>query len=423
MIRIFRASELTDADILPRGIDDYGEYEPAVREIIARVRREGDAALRYYAEKFDGGAPEAFELSSEARAAAVARVPESYKAMLARAAANITEFHLRQRREGFEYTRADGTVLGQKVTPLARVGVYVPGGTASYPSTVLMNAIPAKVAGVGEIVMATPASGGVVRDELIAAADVAGVDRIFLMGGAGAIAALAYGTESVPKVDKITGPGNIYVALAKKQVFGAVGIDMVAGPSEILVIADGSADADTVAADLLSQAEHDKLASAVLVTVSEELARGVASAMEERLAALPRAEIARASVENCGKIIITKSLDEAVRISNAIAPEHLELAVKDPFALLGRVTAAGSIFLGHNTPEAAGDYFAGPNHTLPTGGSARFSSPLSVEDFIKRSSYVCYTSAGFKNAIDDIVMFADSEGLQAHARSAEARRK
>ena len=423
-MRIFRFAELTEADFLNRKIDDYAEYEPAVKEIIARVRAEGDSALRFYADKFDGGAPASFELSEEDKKAALARVSEEYKEMLKRAAANIREFHERQKREGFSYTRPDGTVLGQKFTPIEKAGIYVPGGTASYPSTVLMNAIPAKVAGVKEIVMATPPSrGGRIRAEIVAAADVAGVDRIFLIGGAGAIAALAFGTESVPRVDKITGPGNIYVALAKKAVFGTVGIDMVAGPSEILVIADESADAATVAADLLSQAEHDRLASAVLVTTSETLAREVSDEVERQLKLLPREEIARASVENCGKIIVADSIDDAVKVSNAIAPEHLELCVKEPFEVLERVTAAGSVFLGANTPEAAGDYFAGPNHTLPTSGSARFSSPLSVDDFVKKSSFICYTKEGFESAIDDIVMFAESEGLTAHARSAEARRK
>lgn len=423
-MRIYDFAGLKEEDFLNRRIDDYAEYEGAVKEIVAKVRAEGDAALRYYAEKFDGGAPAGFELSREDRDAALARVSADYKAVLERSAANIREFHEMQKREGFRYTRPDGTVLGQKVTPIERVGIYVPGGTASYPSTVLMNAIPAKVAGVKELCMITPpAKGGGVRDEIVAAAEIAGVDRIFLAGGAGAIAALAYGTESIPKVDKITGPGNIYVALAKKAVFGTVGIDMVAGPSEILVIADETADAVTVAADLLSQAEHDKLASAVLVTTSRALAESVSEEVERQLRLLPREEIARASVENCGKIIVADSLDDAVKVSNKIAPEHLELCVEDPFALLEKITAAGSVFLGMNTPEAAGDYFAGPNHTLPTGGSARFSSPLSVDDFVKRSSFVCYTKEGFKNAINDISVFAESEGLTAHARSAEARRK
>ena len=423
-MKIYRSSELKEGELLNRRIDDYAEYEPAVKEIIARVRQEEDAALRYYAEKFDGGAPERFELSKEEKRAAVARVSEEYKAMLRRAAANIREFHERQKRDGFCYTRPDGTVLGQKITPIERVGIYVPGGTASYPSTVLMNAIPAKVAGVKEIVMTTPSSrGGGIRDEIVAAAEIAGVDRIFLAGGAGAVAALAFGTESFPRADKITGPGNSYVALAKKLVFGTVGIDMVAGPSEILVLADESADAGRVAADLLSQAEHDRLASAVLVTTDESLAREVSKRVEEKLSLLPREEIARASIENNGKIILADSLADAVRASNEIAPEHLELYVREPFELLERITAAGSIFLGGNTPEAAGDYVAGPNHTLPTSGSARFSSPLSVDDFVKKSSYLCYTEEGFKNAINDIVMFAESEGLTAHARSAEERRR
>lgn len=424
MIKILKMKDITVDDVLNRKIEDYGEYENTVKGIIAEVRADGDAALFRFAKKFDGVTLDALEVTEEEKNSAWERVSEDYKAMLQRAAANIVEFHKMQLHDGFEIKRADGTVLGQKYAPLARVGIYVPGGTASYPSTVLMNAVPAKVAGVDEIVMATPPDKeGRVRDEILAAARIAGVDRIFKIGGACAIAALAFGTESVPAVDKITGPGNIFVALAKKQVFGTVGIDMVAGPSEILVIADEGADADTVAADLLSQAEHDKLASAVLVTADEELAKKVAERIEVRLADLPRREIARASVDNCGKIIIAESLGQAVEISNAIAPEHLELCVKNPFDLLKKIRNAGSIFLGYNTPEAAGDYYAGPNHTLPTGGSAKFSSPLSVDDFVKKSSYIYYTAEGFDGAINDIVTFAESEGLQAHARSAEARRK
>lgn len=424
MIKILKMKDITVDDVLNRKIEDYGEYENTVKGIIAEVRADGDAALFRFAKKFDGVTLDALEVTEEEKNSAWERVSEDYKAMLQRAAANIVEFHKMQLHDGFEIKRADGTVLGQKYAPLARVGIYVPGGTASYPSTVLMNAVPAKVAGVDEIVMATPPDKeGRVRDEILAAARIAGVDRIFKIGGAGAIAALAFGTESVPAVDKITGPGNIFVALAKKQVFGTVGIDMVAGPSEILVIADEGADADTVAADLLSQAEHDKLASAVLVTADEELAKKVAERIEVRLADLPRREIARTSVDNCGKIIIAESLGQAVEISNAIAPEHLELCVKNPFDLLKKIRNAGSIFLGYNTPEAAGDYYAGPNHTLPTGGSAKFSSPLSVDDFVKKSSYIYYTAEGFDGAINDIVTFAESEGLQAHARSAEARRK
>lgn len=423
MIRILEMDKLSVADVLNRKIEDYAEYEKTVREILAKVRAEGDAALKYYAAKFDKCVPEVLEVSEEEKKDAWKSVSEEYKAMLGRAAENIAEFHRLQLREGFELRRADGTVMGQKFTPIAKAGIYVPGGTASYPSTVLMNAIPAKVAGVGEIVMATPpCADGKVRAEILVAAKIAGVDRVFKIGGAGAVAALAYGTESVPAVDKITGPGNIFVALAKKEVFGTVGIDMVAGPSEILVIADSSAKASTVAADLLSQAEHDKLASAVLVTPDRKLANGVAREIEIQLDKLPRKEIARASVENCSKIIIVKDIEEAVSVSNEIAPEHLELCVENPLALLDKIKNAGSIFLGNSTPEAAGDYYAGPNHTLPTGGSARFSSPLSVDDFVKKSSYLCYSDEGFRRAINDIVMFAESEGLTAHARSAEARK-
>lgn len=424
MIKILDIKNLQASDFLSRRIEDYGEYEGAVREIIAKVRAEGDAALRFYAEKFDKVELAELEVSDEEKESAWARVSDEYKAMLERAANNIREFHTMQLKDGFEMKRPDGTILGQKYTPIAKVGIYVPGGTASYPSTVLMNAIPAKVAGVGEIVMTTPPDKqGKIRDEILAAAKLAGVDRIFKIGGAGAVAALAYGTESVPRVDKITGPGNIFVALAKKEVFGTVGIDMVAGPSEILVIADSTAKAETVAADMLSQAEHDKLASAVLVTDDKMLAKNVAEQIEIQLEKLPRREIARASIDNCGKIIVADSIEKVVEISNEIAPEHLELCVGNPFALLPMVKNAGSIFMGHNTPEAAGDYYAGPNHTLPTGGSARFSSPLSVDDFVKKSSYICYTAEGIDSAINDIVMFAESEGLTAHARSAEARRK
>ena len=423
-MRIYDFAGLKEEDFLNRRIDDYAEYEGAVKEIVAKVRAEGDAALRYYAEKFDGGAPAGFELSREDRDAALARVSADYKAVLERSAANIREFHEMQKREGFRYTRPDGTVLGQKVTPIERVGIYVPGGTASYPSTVLMNAIPASVAGVPEIIMVTPPSReGGIRREVLAAASVAGVTRVFAIGGAGAIAALAYGTESVPRVDKITGPGNIYVATAKRMVYGAVGIDMVAGPSEILIIADKTADPALVAADMLSQAEHDALATAVLVTDDPGLAERVAEEIDEQLKVLPRREIAEKSIRNRGKIIVTDSIEKAVEVSDAIAPEHLELCVAEPRKLFDKVTSAGSVFLGHNTPEAAGDYYAGANHTLPTGGSARFSSPLSACDFLKRTQYIEYSAEGILGAIDDIVTFAESEGLSGHARSAARRRR
>lgn len=409
---------------LNREINDYGEYESAVKDIIAAVRTDGDKALYEFAEKFDGVSLDSLEVPAQELAAAADRVSPEYAAMLRRAAENIRQFHAMQLREGFTLRRADGTVLGQRISPVERAGIYVPGGTASYPSTVLMNAVPAAVAGVKEIIMVTPPdkTGGI-KKEVLAAAAIAGVTRVFKIGGAGAIAALAFGTESVPRVDKITGPGNIYVALAKKLVFGAVGVDMIAGPSEILIVADNTADADTVAADMLSQAEHDRLASAVLVTDDRALADAVADSIERQLAELPRREIARAAIDNCGKIIVTDSIEKAVEVSNRIAPEHLELCVKDPEALFDKVTNAGSVFLGHNTPEAAGDYYAGANHTLPTGGSARFSSALSVDDFLRKTQFISYSRDGINAAINDIVMFAESEGLSAHARSAARRRK
>ena len=409
---------------LNREINDYGEYESAVKDIIAAVRTDGDKALYEFAEKFDGVSLDSLEVPAQELAAAADRVSPEYAAMLRRAAENIRQFHAMQLREGFTLRRADGTVLGQRISPVERAGIYVPGGTASYPSTVLMNAVPAAVAGVKEIIMVTPPdkTGGI-KKEVLAAAAIAGVTRVFKIGGAGAIAALAFGTESVPRVDKITGPGNIYVALAKKLVFGAVGVDMIAGPSEILIVADNTADADTVAADMLSQAEHDRLASAVLVTDDRALADAVADSIERQLAELPRREIARAAIDNCGKIIVTDSIEKAVEVSNRIAPEHLELCVKDPEALFDKVTNAGSVFLGHNTPEAAGDYYAGANHTLPTGGSARFSSALSVDDFLRKTQFISYSRDGIDAAINDIVMFAESEGLSAHARSAARRRK
>ncbi len=409
---------------LNREIDDYGEYESAVKDIIAAVRTDGDKALYEFAEKFDGVSLDSLEVPAQELATAADRVSPEYAAMLRRAAENIRQFHAMQLREGFTLRRADGTVLGQRISPVERAGIYVPGGTASYPSTVLMNAVPAAVAGVKEIIMVTPPdkTGGI-KKEVLAAAAIAGVTRVFKIGGTGAIAALAFGTESVPRVDKITGPGNIYVALAKKLVFGAVGVDMIAGPSEILIVADNTADADTVAADMLSQAEHDRLASAVLVTDDRALADAVADSIERQLAELPRREIARAAIDNCGKIIVTDSIEKAVEVSNRIAPEHLELCVKDPEALFDKVTNAGSVFLGHNTPEAAGDYYAGTNHTLPTGGSARFSSALSVDDFLRKTQFISYSRDGIDAAINDIVMFAESEGLSAHARSAARRRK
>ena len=396
--------------------------EQTVKAIISDVRDRGDAALREYSAKFDGYTGAELEVTQAESDRAEREVAPEFKETLLRAADNIRAFHARQKRDGFELN-ADGRIVGQKVIPLARAAIYVPGGTAAYPSTVLMNAIPAKIAGVGEVIMATPVKAdGKVKPEVLAAARVCGVDRVFKMGGAQAIAALAYGTESVPKVDKITGPGNIFVATAKRLVAGvACGIDMIAGPSEILVVADGGANAEHVAADLLSQAEHDALASAVLICDDVKFAERVISCMYRRLERLPRREIATASVENNCKVIITDSVATAVGLADEYAPEHLELCVKDPFALLDKVRNAGSVFLGYNTPEAVGDYFAGANHTLPTNGTARFSSPLGVEDFVKTKQYIYYDESAICRAADDVARFARAEGLTAHAESVEVR--
>ena len=419
MIKIFR--DYAVSDILSREIDDYGEYEEVVKGILADVRARGDEALKEYGKKFDGAELDSLEVTEEEFAAAEGALSEDYKRVVRASAENIAAFHSRQVREGFE-VRKDGVLLGQKYTPLSVAGVYVPGGTASYPSTVLMDIIPAKIAGVGQVIMVTPVKAdGKVKPEILYAAKVAGADRVFKTGGAQAIAALAYGTQTVPRADVIVGPGNIYVALAKKLVYGTVNIDMIAGPSEILVIADGKSDPVFVAADLLSQAEHDKLASAVLVTDSERLAEAVQAEVERQLCGMEREEIARASIENNGKIIVCESIEKAVEISNEIAPEHLEVCVDDPVSLLPEIKNAGSIFLGRYTPEALGDYYAGPNHTLPTGGSARFSSPLSVDNFVKRSSYICYTRSGLESAAEDVIKFAESEGLCGHANSVKVR--
>ena len=338
------------------------------------------------------------------------------------AAENIRRFHEQQRRAGFEINRGDGTIVGQKITPVDRAGLYVPGGTAAYPSTVLMDAIPAKIAGVERIVMTSPPdSSGRINPVILAAASIAGVDEIYKVGGAQAIAALAYGTESVPKVDKIVGPGNAFVAEAKKQVFGTVSIDMIAGPSEILIVADGNNNPAHIAADLLSQAEHDRMASAVLVTDSASLAEAVSAELERQIPLLERAEIARASVDDYGKIIIAESIDAAIEIANGIAPEHLELCLDDPFYYLERVKHAGSVFLGKNCPEALGDYLAGTNHTLPTSGTARFSSALSVDDFVKKTQYIYYDESALRSVAREVEYFAKQEGLTAHARSAVIR--
>ena len=387
MIKIFD-KDFDINKILSREIQSYGEYEESVRQIVEDVMTGGDAAVKKYTRKFDGVSVDGLAVSGAEIDEAFASVSPRFLEVVKKSAENIAEFHSKQKKSGFEINR-DGVTLGQKYTAVEKAGLYVPGGTASYPSTVLMNAVPAKIAGVGEIIMCTPPSkNGKVRAEILAAAKIAGVDRIHKCGGAQAIAAMAYGTESIPKVYKIVGPGNIFVALAKKLVFGTVSIDMIAGPSEILVVADGKADARHVAADMLSQAEHDKLASAVLVTDSAVLAKDVAAEIDRQLETLPRREIASASIENNGKIIVTDSIERAVEVANAIAPEHLEMCVENPRAWLDKIKNAGSVFLGGYTPEALGDYYAGPNHTLPTGGSAKFSSPLSVDDCLKNTPYI-----------------------------------
>ena len=421
MIRIFKWGEVENDAIFARGNDEL-DVSTAVTDIIANVRARGDEALYAYAEKFDRVKLDSLIVTPEEIADARAAVDPRFLEVLTRAAANIRKFHEKQVRNSFIINDEAGIVIGQKVIPVDRVGLYVPGGTAAYPSTVLMDAIPAKIAGVREVVMVTPpAKNGSVNPVILAAASIAGVDTIIKVGGAQAIAALAYGTESVPRVDKIVGPGNAYVAEAKRQVYGQVSIDMIAGPSEILIVADGRSDPRHLAADLLSQAEHDRMASAVLVTDSDALARAVAEELEVQIPMLERADIARASIDNNGKIIVADDLRLAIDIANEIAPEHLELCVDAPFDYLDSIRHAGSIFMGRNCPEALGDYFAGPNHTLPTSGTARFSSPLSVDDFVKKSQYTYYTRDALARVARDVEYFATQEGLTAHARSAVIR--
>ena len=421
MIQILKYGEVPASEVFARTEPSFN-VETIVAEIIANVRKNGDAALYEYCEKFDKATLTALQVTKEEIDEAVASVEPRFLDILARAAENIRKFHSRQVRSSFVLTEENGVVLGQKIIPVDRAGLYVPGGTAAYPSTVLMDSIPAKIAGVKEVVMVTPPNReGKVNPVILAAASIAGVDRIFKVGGAQAVAALAYGTESVPKVDKIVGPGNAFVAEAKKQVFGQVSIDMIAGPSEILIVADGASNPRHLAADLLSQAEHDKLASAVLVTESMELAKSVQAELEVQIPQLERSDIARASIDNNGKIIVAEDLMQAIDIANAIAPEHLELCVDNPFDYLDAIRHAGSIFMGRSCPEALGDYFAGPNHTLPTSGTAKFSSPLGVDDFIKKTQFTYYTRAALEAVAEDVAYFARQEGLTAHARSAVIR--
>ena len=407
---------------LARSQFSYDDVNETVENILKDVKKRGDKTLFEYTKKFDKVDLKTLEVSEEEIQKAFDTIDKELLEVIKYSHDNIKLFHERQVRNNFIVKKENGVSLGQIINPIEKVGLYVPGGTAAYPSTVLMNAVPAKIAGCKEIIMVTPpTSDGTILPSLLVAAKIAGVDRIFKVGGAQSIAALSYGTESIPKVYKIVGPGNIYVAMAKKMVYGEVSIDMIAGPSEVLIIADNSANPVHVAADLLSQAEHDKLAASILVTNSKELAKNVAEQLEIQLKELEREEIARVSIETQGRIIVTKTIDEAIKISNEIAPEHLELAVSNPFELLTRVKNAGSIFMGHNTPEPLGDYLAGPNHTLPTSGTAKFSSPLSVDDFIKKSSFIYYSKEGLEEVKDKVIKFAESEGLTAHARSVSKR--
>ena len=423
MIKIMKYGQVPNSEIFAR-VTPTVDVAGIVADILYDVRKNGDKAVLAYCAKFDKAELTTLEVSKQEIEEALTLVEPDFLEILKEAAANIRAFHSRQVRNSFVMADKPGIVLGQKVTPIEKVGVYVPGGTAAYPSTVLMDTIPAKIAGCPQILMVTPPGrDGKINPAILAAASIAGVDRVFKVGGAQAIAALAYGTQSIPKVDKIVGPGNAFVAEAKKQVFGMVSIDMIAGPSEILVIADGKSNPVHVAADLLSQAEHDKLASAVLVTDSEALAKAVSEELERQLPKLPREEIARASIENNGKIIVADSLMAGIEIANEIAPEHLELMVDDPFAYLDAVKNAGSIFMGRSCPEALGDYFAGPNHTLPTSGTARFSSPLSVDDFVKKSQFSYYTSDALAAVTEKIAAFAEKEGLRAHGRSVTIRKE
>ncbi len=421
MIRILKADEVAIEEILARSVPEV-DVAAVVAGIIADVRARGDAALLEYCEKYDRVKLDALEVSPAEFDEALTAVEPRFLDVLKTAAGNIRAFHEKQVRQGFVMTGRGGTVMGQKITPLDRVGLYVPGGTAAYPSTVLMDAIPAKIAGCGEIVITTPPGrDGRVNPAILAAARIAGVDRVFKVGGAQAVAALAWGTESIPCVDKIVGPGNAFVAEAKKQVFGRVGIDMIAGPSEILIVADGGSNPRHLAADLLSQAEHDRLASAVLITDSMDLAQAVQAEVERQVRLLPRVSIASDSIDKNGRIIVTGSIAEAIDISNMLAPEHLELCLDNPFDYLDQVRHAGSIFMGRNCPEALGDYLAGPNHTLPTGGTARFYSPLGVDDFIKKSQFTCFPREALGEVAGAIAAFARQEGLEGHARSALSR--
>ncbi len=422
MINVIKADGVTEKAFLQkveeRNRSTNDNVSAVVKEIIENVRINGDQAVRDYTIKFDGKAPECFEVSKEVIDEAVRSCDPAFIETLEKAARNIADFHARQKQQSWLTTKDSGVILGQRIRGLARVGLYVPGGTAAYPSSVLMNAIPAKIAGVKELIMVTPPQkDGKPNPDIMAAASIAGVDRVFLMGGAQAVAALAYGTESVPKVDKIVGPGNIYVATAKKLLYGVVDIDMIAGPSEILVLADNTADPKYLAADLMSQAEHDRLASAILVTTSQEMADAAVKELERQVQTLSRKEIIEESLSRFGVIIVCDTMEKAVQMANDLAPEHLEVCCENPLEYVGKLDNAGSVFLGNYSPEPLGDYFAGPNHVLPTSGTARFFSPLSVDSFIKKSSFIYYTNEALQADKDDIIRFANTEGLTAHANS------
>ena len=423
MIKIMKYGVVSEDEIFSRSSSSK-DVSSVVSSIIKDVQEKGDEALREYTKKLDGADISEIEVSKEEIKAAADSMDSEFMRVLEKAASNIRKYHSKQVRNSFVMTEENGIVLGQKIVPVSVAGIYVPGGTAAYPSTVLMDTIPAKIAGCGSVIMVSPpGKNGKLNPAVLAAAYVAGVDRVFRVGGAQAIAALAYGTETIPRSDKIVGPGNIYVAEAKKQVSGVVSIDMIAGPSEILIIADGASSAKVVAADMLSQAEHDKNASAVLITDSESLAEEVRAELEVQIPLLPRYEIARASIDTNGKIIVVDSIEKAIEVSDRIAPEHLEVCVDNPFDYLDKIHNAGSVFLGRNCPEALGDYIAGPNHTLPTSGTARFSSPLSVDDFVKKYQFSYYTQSALASVADDVALFARREGLEAHARSALVRKE
>ena len=426
MIRIAKADGVSERELINQLKARSGEIDrkvtSAVTDILNNVKQNGDDAVREYTLKFDGHMPSKFEISREEIDSSPDKCDRGFLIALYKAADNIRDFHARQKQQSWLEPKQNGVILGQRIRGLKRVGVYVPGGTAAYPSSVLMNVIPAKIAGVKEIVMVTPPQNdGTANPDILAAAKIAGVDRVFLMGGAQAVAALAYGTQSVPKVDKIVGPGNIFVATAKKLLYGTVDIDMIAGPSEILIVADKSANPKFLAADLMSQAEHDKMASAILLTTSEETANETAKELSRQMQTLERRDIIEQSLNDFGAIIVCKDISEAVDFANELAPEHLELAVENPMEYIGRVDNAGSVFLGHYSPEPLGDYFAGPNHVLPTSGTARFFSPLSVDSFIKKSSFIYYTEPALSEAKDDIIKLAETEGLTAHANSIKVR--